>query len=75
MGVVVLEGALICVAMALGLRRALLDAVPYQLKLGIGAGIGAFISWSGAEDRPQIPRPTGQPPIGGQTNWVLCGDG
>ena len=43
MGVVVLEGALICVAMALGLRRALIDAVPYQLKLGIGAGIGAFI--------------------------------
>lgn len=43
MGVVALEGAAICVAMALGLRRALLDAVPYQLKLGIGAGIGAFI--------------------------------
>jgi AGZA family xanthine/uracil permease-like MFS transporter len=43
MGVVALEGAAICVAMALGLRRALLDAVPYQLKIGIGAGIGAFI--------------------------------
>src|SRR2546423_13654207 len=43
MGVVALEGAAICVAMALGLRRALLDAVPYQLKLGIGGGIGAFI--------------------------------
>ncbi len=43
MGVVALEGAAICVAMALGLRRALLDAVPYQLKLAIGAGIGAFI--------------------------------
>jgi AGZA family xanthine/uracil permease-like MFS transporter len=43
MGVVALEGAAICVLMALGLRRALLDAVPYQLKLGIGAGIGAFI--------------------------------
>ena len=43
MGVVALEGAAICVFMALGLRRALLDAVPYQLKLGIGAGIGAFI--------------------------------
>lgn len=43
MGVVALEGVAICIAMALGLRRALLDAVPYQLKLGIGAGIGAFI--------------------------------
>ncbi|MDP9245680.1 MAG: NCS2 family permease [Chloroflexota bacterium] len=43
MGVVALEGGAICIAMALGVRRALLDAVPYQLKLGIGAGIGAFI--------------------------------
>ena len=48
MGVVALEGGAICVAMALGLRRALLDAVPYQLKLGIGAGIGAFIFAIGA---------------------------
>src|SRR5512142_1263856 len=40
MGVVALEGAAICVAMALGVRRALLDAVPVQLKFGIGAGIG-----------------------------------
>lgn len=43
MGVVTLEGLAICVAMALGVRRALLDAVPMPLKLGIGAGIGAFI--------------------------------
>ena len=43
MGVVVLEGAAICIAMALGVRRSLLDAVPVPLKLGIGAGIGAFI--------------------------------
>ena len=43
MGVVTLEGLAICAAMALGVRRALLDAVPMPLKLGIGAGIGAFI--------------------------------
>lgn len=43
MGVVMLEGLFICVAMALGLRRLLIDAVPISLKLGIGAGIGAFI--------------------------------
>src|SRR4030088_2167198 len=48
MGVVALEGAAICVAMALGLRRALLDAVPVPLKFGIGAGIGAFIFTIGA---------------------------
>src|SRR5256712_12610540 len=43
MGVVALEGLAICVAMALGIRRALLDAVPVPLNFGIGAGIGAFI--------------------------------
>ncbi len=48
MGVVALEGLAICVAMALGVRRALLDAVPVPLKLGIGAGIGAFIFAIGA---------------------------
>ena len=47
MGVVALEGAAICVAMALGLRRALLDAVPYQLKLGIGAFIFAIGVFNG----------------------------
>lgn len=48
MGVVALEGFAICIAMALGIRRALLDAVPVQLKFGIGAGIGAFIFTIGA---------------------------
>jgi len=43
MGVVALEGLAICIAMALGVRRTLLDAVPVPIKLGIGAGIGAFI--------------------------------
>lgn len=43
MGVVALEGLVICIAMALGVRRTLLDAVPVPIKLGIGAGIGAFI--------------------------------
>ncbi|HET8569317.1 MAG TPA: NCS2 family permease [Candidatus Limnocylindria bacterium] len=48
MGVVMLEGLAIIIAMALGVRRALLDAVPMGLKLGIGAGIGAFIFAIGA---------------------------
>lgn len=43
MGVVMLEGAAITVAMAVGLRRAFIDAVPVPLKLAIGGGIGAFI--------------------------------
>jgi AGZA family xanthine/uracil permease-like MFS transporter len=43
MGVVALEGLAICIAMALGIRRTLLDAVPVPIKLSIGAGIGAFI--------------------------------
>lgn len=48
MGVVALEGLFICIAMALGIRRTLLDAVPVPIKLGIGAGIGAFIFTIGA---------------------------
>src|SRR5438034_8300265 len=48
MGVVALEGVAICVAMALGIRRALPDAVPVPLKFGIGAGIGAFSFTIGA---------------------------
>jgi AGZA family xanthine/uracil permease-like MFS transporter len=43
MGVIFLEGLVITILMAVGLRRALLDAVPMPIKLGIGAGIGAFI--------------------------------
>lgn len=43
MGVIMLEGVAICALMALGLRRRLVDAVPVPIKLGIGAGIGAFI--------------------------------
>jgi AGZA family xanthine/uracil permease-like MFS transporter len=43
MGVIFLEGLAITILMAVGLRRALLDAVPLSLKIGIGAGIGAFI--------------------------------
>ncbi len=46
MGVVALEGAAICVAMALGIRKALLDAVPVPLKFGIGAGIARSSSRS-----------------------------
>ncbi|HEV8536004.1 MAG TPA: NCS2 family permease [Candidatus Limnocylindria bacterium] len=48
MGVVALEGIAICIAMALGVRRTLLDAVPVPLKIAIGAGIGAFIFAIGA---------------------------
>jgi adenine/guanine/hypoxanthine permease len=48
MGVVALEGLAICIAMALGVRRALLDAVPMPVKIAIGAGIGAFIFAIGA---------------------------
>src|SRR2546423_7663964 len=71
MGVVALEGAAICVAMALGLRRALLDAVPYQLKLGIGGGIGAFIFAIGVVHRGLAQR-TRLPPQPGPVGHLHC---
>jgi len=47
MGVVALEGLAICIAMALGVRRTLLDAVPVPIKLGIGAFIFAIGFFNG----------------------------
>src|SRR5213596_1982124 len=47
MGVVALEGLAICIAMALGIRRVLLDAVPVPIKLGIGAFIFAIGFFNG----------------------------
>src|SRR2546428_9695988 len=60
MGVAAREGLAICVAMALGIRSALLEAVPVQLKFGIGAGIGAFIFTIGAFNGG-LAAPTGNP--------------
>jgi AGZA family xanthine/uracil permease-like MFS transporter len=47
MGVIVLEGIVITFLVAVGLREAIMDAVPLALKRSIGVGIGLFILFIG----------------------------
>src|SRR5690242_287032 len=65
MGLVVINGIIIVVLAATGLRALIFDAVPMQLKLAITAGIGAFILFIGLVDAGFIGS-TGRPspPVG-----------
>jgi AGZA family xanthine/uracil permease-like MFS transporter len=47
MGVIVAEGALITIFVMTGVREAILNAIPMDLKRAIGIGIGAFIALIG----------------------------
>jgi AGZA family xanthine/uracil permease-like MFS transporter len=47
MGVIVLEGVAITILVAIGLREAIMNAVPLALKRSIGVGIGLFILFIG----------------------------
>jgi adenine/guanine/hypoxanthine permease len=47
MGVIVLEGVAITILVAVGLREAIMNAVPIALKRAIGVGIGLFILFIG----------------------------
>ncbi len=47
MGVIVLEGAVVVLLVAIGFREAVMNAVPLALKRAIGAGIGLFILFIG----------------------------
>jgi AGZA family xanthine/uracil permease-like MFS transporter len=47
MGVIVIEGVLVTIAVLVGLREAIMNAVPLSLKRAIGVGIGLFILFIG----------------------------
>jgi adenine/guanine/hypoxanthine permease len=47
MGVIVIEGVVITLLVVLGLREAIMNAVPIALKRAIGVGIGLFILFIG----------------------------
>jgi AGZA family xanthine/uracil permease-like MFS transporter len=57
MGVIVLEGLAITALVVLGLREAIMDAVPLALKRSIGVGIGLFILFIGFFDAKIIQIP------------------
>ena len=65
MGLVVINGLIIVLLSATGLRRMIFAAVPMQLKLAITVGIGLFIAFIGLVDAGFV-RTTGlgSPPIG-----------
>jgi adenine/guanine/hypoxanthine permease len=50
MGIFVIDGALIVALVVFGLRERIIDAIPFDLKLAIGIGIGAFITVVGLKN-------------------------
>lgn len=59
MGLVVMEGIIITVLVMTGFRRAVLNAVPAQLKTAISVGIGLFITFIGLVDAGVVRKPAG----------------
>jgi adenine/guanine/hypoxanthine permease len=56
MGLVVIEGLVICVLVLTGLREAVMHAIPQPLKQAISAGIGLFIAFIGFVDAGFVTR-------------------
>lgn len=56
MGLIVLEGIVVCVLAATGLREAVMNAIPQPLKLAISVGIGLFITLIGLVDAGFVTR-------------------
>ncbi len=50
MGIFVIDGAVIVALVVVGLRERIIDSIPYDLKLAIGIGIGAFITVVGLKN-------------------------
>jgi AGZA family xanthine/uracil permease-like MFS transporter len=61
MGVIVWEGIVVLVLVVVGLREAIMNAVPLSLKRAIGVGIGLFILFIGFVDGGLIIRPEAGP--------------
>lgn len=65
MGLVLINGLIIVLLAATGLRRLIFDAVPLQLKLAITVGIGLFIAFIGFVDAGFVTATGfGSPPVG-----------
>ncbi|HET9851193.1 MAG TPA: NCS2 family permease [Candidatus Limnocylindrales bacterium] len=63
MGVIVLEGIAVLILVLVGLREAIMNAVPLSLKRAIGVGIGLFILFIGFVDGGLIRQPAGDGPV------------
>jgi len=63
MGVIVIEGALVTLLVILGLREAVMNAIPGSLKRAIAVGIGLFILFIGFVNAGLIAGGEGAPPV------------
>lgn len=70
MGLIVIEGVIIAILVLTGLRTAVFNAVPTQLKTAIGVGIGLFLTFIGFIDAGLVRR---IPDIAGTTVPVQLG--
>ncbi|MHC4878146.1 MAG: NCS2 family permease [Planctomycetota bacterium] len=66
MGLVVLDGLVVLALVAVGIREAMVDAIPVDLRRGISAGIGLFIALigcvsAGLVTKSEIPGPPVSP--------------
>ena len=71
MGIIVLEGLIILGLVLTGFREAVFRAVPKELKMAIGVGIGLFIALIGLVDAGVVR--TGVPVLGFGINGSLAG--
>jgi AGZA family xanthine/uracil permease-like MFS transporter len=63
MGIVVIEGLIILFLVLIGVRRAIFNAIPGDLKIAISVGIGLFIALIGFVDAGFVRRSQGGVPI------------
>ncbi|MFP4149166.1 MAG: NCS2 family permease [Nitriliruptoraceae bacterium] len=69
------SGALFLVLALTGVRGAIINAIPYQLKMAIGAGIGLFIAFIGLKNAGiVVPDPTTIASEGAEGTVVALGD-
>jgi AGZA family xanthine/uracil permease-like MFS transporter len=59
MGLIVIDGLLILILVICGLREAVMNAIPRDLRRAIGAGIGLFIAFIGAVNAKLVIVPAG----------------
>ena len=65
MGLVVLDGLIVLALVAVGIREAMVDAIPIDLRRGISAGIGLFIALIGCVNAGLVTKNEfpGPPPV------------
>jgi AGZA family xanthine/uracil permease-like MFS transporter len=64
MGLIVLDGLIVLLLVLLGLREAVMNAIPKDLRLAIGAGIGLFIALIGLSNAGIVVQGIPAPPKG-----------